>query len=406
MNQPEVVIIGAGISGLTAAIGFQKAGISYTILEKSDRPGGRIKTIHKNGFTLDAGFQVLHPNYNEVRQIGVWDSLDFRPFRSGAILSRGNRQSRYSNPFSDPLGFISGGLKFPFPPGEILAAFRLFRDALASDENFQSKHSGESCIEYLNSIGISDKTIREFFVPFFGGVFLDQNLGAGSPYFLWLFKKFLQGRPGLPMGGMQSLPYSLASMLPADQQIQLGMEVKGIENGTVYCRNGRQFQPNFIVDAANLSSPRNQFQGTRNYYFEGPSDKAIPDLLVLNGNKEGEILHFCFPTAVHSSYAPSWRSLCSVTLRRTDKEPAPELILQELSSLYPSVNWSAWNFLESFYIQKAIPVHINGPRPLFSREGNVFRIGDVESYPSINGAMRSGREAAETIVRELRTGSL
>lgn len=402
MEQTNVVIIGAGIAGLTAANHLQRSGITCEILEKSPEPGGRIKTISKNGYTLDVGFQVLHPNYPEVRNSGVWESLIFSPFRSGALVSREKSLTWYSNPVSDPLGFLRSGFRFPFPLEEIPSALRLFKAAMTSDENFLLEESDINCYEYLRYIGISEKTIHQFFVPFFGGVFLDESLRAGYRYFLWLLKKFLQGRPGLPKGGMQSLPFGLAAMLPAGQNLHLGTDVKGIERDTVYCRNGKQITARFIIDAANLSKSFVQFQGTRNYYFEGPHSSLINNSLILNGNSIGSIMHFCFPSAVQKSYAPEGRALCSVTMRNHRFQPEPNHILTELNLLYPSNHWKNWKFLESFHVPEAIPNFTGKAKPIFSRKENVFTVGDDESYPSINGAMRSGREAAEQIIKEIR----
>ena len=55
----EVVIIGAGLAGLSCARALHKHGIDFTLLEKTDRPGGRIKTDLVAGYLLDHGFQVL-----------------------------------------------------------------------------------------------------------------------------------------------------------------------------------------------------------------------------------------------------------------------------------------------------------------------------------------------------------
>ena len=55
----QVIIIGAGLAGLSCARVLHQYGIGFTILEKSDSAGGRIKTDSVDGFLLDRGFQVL-----------------------------------------------------------------------------------------------------------------------------------------------------------------------------------------------------------------------------------------------------------------------------------------------------------------------------------------------------------
>ena len=59
MNKPssEVIIVGAGLAGLSCARRLTAAGIPFVILEAGRRIGGRIKTDRVEGFLLDHGFQ-------------------------------------------------------------------------------------------------------------------------------------------------------------------------------------------------------------------------------------------------------------------------------------------------------------------------------------------------------------
>ena len=51
----EVLVIGAGLTGLTLAYKLHKAGIGVVVAEKEPRAGGVIKTVSENGFTFEAG---------------------------------------------------------------------------------------------------------------------------------------------------------------------------------------------------------------------------------------------------------------------------------------------------------------------------------------------------------------
>ena len=51
----DVIIIGGGISGLSAAYELERRGIPFTLLEASPRLGGLIRTEHLDGFTVEAG---------------------------------------------------------------------------------------------------------------------------------------------------------------------------------------------------------------------------------------------------------------------------------------------------------------------------------------------------------------
>jgi len=59
--QPDIIIIGAGLTGLTVAYYLQKAGKNVLLIEQNNRPGGVIRTISENGFTYEAG-----PNAGEL----------------------------------------------------------------------------------------------------------------------------------------------------------------------------------------------------------------------------------------------------------------------------------------------------------------------------------------------------
>ena len=51
----KIVILGAGISGLTAAYLLDKEGFDVTVLEKKNEPGGSIETVFENGYLFDRG---------------------------------------------------------------------------------------------------------------------------------------------------------------------------------------------------------------------------------------------------------------------------------------------------------------------------------------------------------------
>ena len=86
-QKKTVLIIGAGIAGLRAAKELQKNDIQYLIIEKEDKPGGRIKTVEKEGFLLDMGFQVLLNSYEEIGSAFEITTLHTKPFDSGAIVT-------------------------------------------------------------------------------------------------------------------------------------------------------------------------------------------------------------------------------------------------------------------------------------------------------------------------------
>jgi phytoene desaturase len=55
MHSPNVIVIGAGFSGISAATSLADQGYKVTILEKNSGPGGRARVFRAEGFTFDMG---------------------------------------------------------------------------------------------------------------------------------------------------------------------------------------------------------------------------------------------------------------------------------------------------------------------------------------------------------------
>jgi len=55
----SVIIIGAGMGGLAAALRLRKLGFNVTVIEKQTRPGGRSNVLQEQGFRVDIGPTIL-----------------------------------------------------------------------------------------------------------------------------------------------------------------------------------------------------------------------------------------------------------------------------------------------------------------------------------------------------------
>jgi monoamine oxidase len=60
MTDSDILIIGAGMAGLTAARALAEAGLKVTVVEARDRVGGRILTRHVDGHAIELGAEFIH----------------------------------------------------------------------------------------------------------------------------------------------------------------------------------------------------------------------------------------------------------------------------------------------------------------------------------------------------------
>src|SRR5882762_11063232 len=59
-NTYEVVVVGAGMAGLTAARALAEAGMKVLVVEAQDRIGGRIWTRHIGDEAIELGAEFIH----------------------------------------------------------------------------------------------------------------------------------------------------------------------------------------------------------------------------------------------------------------------------------------------------------------------------------------------------------
>ena len=66
MNRKKVLLIGAGLGGLSAAISLRQAGYDVEIFEKNDKIGGKLNVLKSQGYTFDLGPSIFTlPQYFE-----------------------------------------------------------------------------------------------------------------------------------------------------------------------------------------------------------------------------------------------------------------------------------------------------------------------------------------------------
>ncbi len=93
-NDADVLVVGAGLSGLVAARDLATAGASVLVLEARDRVGGRVlSTPASGGTTIDLGGQWIGPHHDRLRAAASGLSIEIvdASLAGTSTLSMGSR---------------------------------------------------------------------------------------------------------------------------------------------------------------------------------------------------------------------------------------------------------------------------------------------------------------------------
>src|SRR6185437_17152391 len=68
-NMKPIAIIGAGITGLTAAFYLKRKGLPVTVYEAGDRVGGVIRTVREDGYLAEFGPNTILETSSVITQL-------------------------------------------------------------------------------------------------------------------------------------------------------------------------------------------------------------------------------------------------------------------------------------------------------------------------------------------------
>ncbi|MEN1680863.1 MAG: NAD(P)/FAD-dependent oxidoreductase [Planctomycetota bacterium] len=403
-----VVIVGAGLAGLSCAKQLAGHGIPCVVLEADSEVGGRVRTDSVDGFLLDRGFQVLLTSYPEAQKQLDYDALRLGRFEPGALIRYEGKFRRFADPFRRPSKTLATALSPVATLADKLRVARLRYSATAGAASNYADNTEETTRDYLRRLGFSDRVITAFFTPFFGGVFLDGSLATSSRMFECIFGMFATGDATLPADGMQAIPHQLAGALRPGT-LRFGVHVTGVGARHVETSEGR-IDAAAVVVATDLpsatewvdeASPR-EWCGTTCLYFAADRPPIEEPTLVLNGEGKGPVNTLCVPSQVSAKYAPAGAALVSVSSldMATDEEPLRERVLEQLRGWYGE-QVDGWRHLRTYRIPHALPAQPVGSLAPIEKTvttgAGVFLCGDHRDTASIQGAMVSGRRAAEAV---------
>ena len=382
MNKP-VVVIGAGLAGMNAAIELQKAGHEVVVLEAADRAGGRVQSDLIDGFTCDRGFQLVNARYPELVALNILNEIDFR-FADRAInISVADQLHRLGDPRQYPVSV------FDSKTGSLLEKAALLR-ALTIKPKPEL-----SIAEHLIAAGLG-KTYERVLRPFLRGVYLTELTNISAPAGLEIIKTFITGKPGLPSRGAAALSKAMAKRV---HDLRLGITVNSVKAGMVTTSNG-EIQAGQIIVATDSTTAAQlldlgsvpKLAGCTTWYHSATSAPVEHGQLIVDGQNRGSVINTLVISKFIPEYAPTGKNLISST---TDIGVTESEVRRHLATIYNCDNRD-WELIAKYEIPAALPIGANGvtqPIQTRVREG-IYLAGDGQVSPSQNGALKSGRLAA------------
>ena len=325
----HILIVGAGLAGLTCARMLDRWKIPVTVVEASDGVGGRVRTDHAEGYTFDRGFQVLFDAYPAAQRQLDLPALDLRAFDPGAIICLPGRQEVLTDPLRDPdLSARLDALRsHAIGPLDKLQTLRLALElrGVTIDELLQGQD--ESSYDFLRRRGFSQRMIDLFFRPFYGGVLFDRALATSAKCLKFDFKMLADGRACLPSAGMGAIGDQLAAPLLARGLVRLNTAASTLirdDERVVGARlaNDQEIRADAVVVAtpapvAARLTGRPTLAGARqtvSLYYAGDRPVYRSRKLALNPAPDAFVNNAQQLTNVAPSYAPPGKHLLSATV--------------------------------------------------------------------------------------------
>ncbi len=151
-NRVPVAVLGAGLTGLGAALAFERSGVGYRVFEKLAVAGGHAVTIEEEGFRFDRTGHLLHLRDPALKsEVTSWLGGDVREIARRSVIWSNGVYTRY--PFQ--------ANTFGLPPDVAYECVAGFIAAHFAREQKEPKNFEEFCLAHFGE-GIT----RHFMVPY------------------------------------------------------------------------------------------------------------------------------------------------------------------------------------------------------------------------------------------------
>lgn len=402
-NKPHVVIVGAGISGLSVARSLPSS-ISVTLLDSNSTPGGRMQTTKtSSGFTLDHGFHVFLLGYPSLPSLLDYHALDLRPFLSGAILRKSNSFLSVYDPLRHPFKAFPTILSYPSIRDK-LSILQLRLSALFPVQT-QTK-TFQPLLPYLRQ-RFTESFVDSFFRPFYKGIFLESLDRTDVGFFQLVFGALSNKPAALPRAGIGEVAKQLVDRMGTNVNIRLGLTVRHVEKDFVKLDNGEILTADAVVVAVEEKEARKLLalegkpletrSSTCVYWKKKGASPVGEPVLVLNAEQGGVVNNMHVVTDVVPEAAPDGWALISTTVVGDAGQNVVERVRQEMTEWFGEEEVKQWEMLDVFDVPYAQPGQEDGFEGVGMVSDGVFLCGDWRAGPTVETAVSGARQIAESV---------
>ncbi|MEU6592944.1 NAD(P)/FAD-dependent oxidoreductase [Streptomyces sp. NPDC046881] len=429
--QVDVVIVGAGIAGLSAAHRLTSAGITTAVLEAAPCVGGRMSTEKVDGFRLDRIGQLLSTSYPELRLTPGLDALTLRRFAPGVLLHRDGRTQRAGAPAAvgsargarGALHVVRAFASAPrgtaatpgAPVGGAVDQARLGaalgRIAATPVERILGRPEMPAA-QALAQRGVPARTVDGFLRPLLAALLCDPGLTTSSRCADLALHAFASGRLCVPEGGAEVLPELLARALPPGT-VHTGVRVTSVSTTSVATAEHGEIRCRAVLLATDARAAAELLPGLRvpdfhpvtvvHHTTDEPAEAfSTGGSLLLDADRGGPVAHTAVLSNVDPSRAPAGRVLISSTVLGTPPEGVDTAVRIHLSRLY-GTSTRRWETLAVHHTPEAVPA-MRPPhdlrRPVRLLAG-LYVCGDHRDTSTVQGALHSAHRAASAVLADL-----
>lgn len=397
-----VVVVGAGLAGLTCARALKRVHTPFLVIEASDRLGGRLKTDQVGAFRLDRGFHPYFTASPHARGQLDEDKLGLRAFDRGAIIvwdGDAYLVDRDRPVWTALSGFLS-------------MADRLKLGAWTSDVQWLDPVDVADIPDlsvqgYLEAQGFSKALIEKVMRPFATLLLSDASLASSCRSFIHAWKALTEGDMTLPALGIEEIPRQIGETF-GPQVLRLDAEVASLDlkSGVVAgvrLADGEAIEASRVVLAVDAPTASRlsglpipvEFVPVTTLYFTAPASPVEGGWIVLNGNMRG-ITQYVVPISNLDPAAPPLMSATILGDRTETDDQLADIVKSEMRVWFPHHDSETWRLVGATRERQMIDPRAKAPTDA-GIPGLLFA-GEFTTRGSIDGAIQSGLDCAAAIL--------